>query len=114
MSISVSDLDQMLAKLNGLADVLRADPRPQQSPLDKSDPLAVQADACEFPLPSPLTIATLKETVDRKIENVGVLLQRARMHEQLPPDAQEAAEQENDLIEENYQTHESVYGLPRQ
>ena len=114
MSMSVADLEGLLAKLNHLARTLKTDTRPAERSLGKDDRLIGMAEECEFPLPSPLTINTLAETVDRKINNVQVLLERARMHEQLPPDAQEAAEQEYDLPEENLRTHESVYGLRRE
>lgn len=103
MSISVAQLEQLQIKLHNLADRLRADMRPEDKQLEEDDPLVASAKECEFPLPSPLTVATLLSTVRRKADNVQVLLARARMHEDLPPDAQAAAEQEDNLIEKNYQ-----------
>ena len=51
------------------------------------------AEACELMLPQPLTLATLAEAARHKIDNVQVLLARAREHESLPPEAQLAADE---------------------
>lgn len=114
MSISVKQLETLLSKLHNLASTLENDARSPQSVLRNDDRLVTLADECEFPLPRPLTIENMKATVGKKIDNVHVLLDRARMHQQLPLDAQDAADQEDDLIEQNYTRHESVYGLRRE
>jgi hypothetical protein len=49
--------------------------------------------ACELMLPQPLTAATLAQAARHKIDNVQVLLARAREHEKLPPEAQLAADE---------------------
>ncbi|HEV2611037.1 MAG TPA: hypothetical protein VGU61_12280 [Noviherbaspirillum sp.] len=103
MSISVSQLEGLSDKLHRLSERLRSDRRPAGTALGENDPLVAAANDCDFLLPSPLTIDTLSATVEKKIGNVAVLLERARMHEQLPPDAQAAAEEENVLMDEDYQ-----------
>jgi hypothetical protein len=103
MSISVSQLEGLSDKLHRLSERLRSDRRPSDTALGESDPLVAEANDCEFLLPSPLTIDTLSATVQKKLDNVAVLLERSRMHEELPPDAQAAAEEENVLMDEDYQ-----------
>lgn len=63
-------------------------------------------------LPSPLTLGSLAETVDRKIANVGVLLDRARTHEDLPESAQMAADQEYLMTEDDYRYGKREQGRP--
>lgn len=98
MVISVAQLETLLNKLQSLQQRLKNTDRSPSSELTESDPLVQAANECDFILPSPLTINTLQETVDRKIDNVLVLLERARQHEELPPDVQMAAEHEDILI----------------
>jgi hypothetical protein len=101
MSISVQRLEELLDRLRNLERRLQASSRPADSPLAPDDPLVQLANDCEFFLPSPLCIATLAPTVERKIENVMVLLERARQREEIPADAQAAAENEDNLVLEN-------------
>jgi len=103
MSISSVQLEALSDNLHRLAGLLQADSRPADTELSRTDPLVVAAENCDFILPSPLTTKTLAATVQKKIENVAVLLERSLMHESLPPEAQAAAEEENKYIEENYQ-----------
>jgi hypothetical protein len=102
MSISVAKLETLSDKLHRLADRLRAERRLPTGALSEEDPLVTAAKDCEFLLPVPLTIDTLSTTVQKKIENVAVLLERARMHQDLPTDAQTAAEEEIVLMDEDY------------
>lgn len=108
MSISVAQLEALSDKLHRLAGRLHADRRPADSALGENDPLVAAANDCQFLLPSPLTIDTLSATVQKKLNNVAVLLERARMHQDLPPDAQAAAEEENMLMGEDYQDDASA------
>lgn len=102
MAISTRRLEELLSALNALKARLDADGRGADAPIPEDDPLLRMAQACEFPLPAPPTRRNLAEEVARKIDNVGVLMQRARAHEALPEDAREAADQENSLIEQDY------------
>jgi len=102
MSISSITLNALSENLHRLANLLEADPRPTTMALQNTDPLIVAANACDFALPNPLTLETLSTTVEKKIANVAVLLERSLMHESLPPEAQAAAEEENKYIEEDY------------
>ena len=102
MSISVAQLETLSDQLHRLAERLQADRRPREQTLDGGDPLIAAANDCDFLLPSPLTIETLSATVQKKIDNVAVLLDRARMHASLPEEAQAAAEEENMLMDEDY------------
>jgi hypothetical protein len=72
------------------------------TPLADDSALVQAAKGCEFMLPETLTIGSLRETVDRKIANVSVLLERARKHDDLPTSAQTAAEQEYTATEDDY------------
>ena len=110
MSISVARLESLSGKLHHLAERLRADHRAAGSALGENDPLVAAANECDFLLPSPLTIDTLSATVQKKLDNVAVLLERARMHQELPPDAQAAAEEENVLMDKDYQGDEATPG----
>jgi hypothetical protein len=100
--MQVSKLEELSARLHRLRDQLGAAPSDDQ-PLEEGDQLVRAARACEFMLPERLTVASLRETVDHKIETVGVLLERARKHEALPDEAQLVADQEYTATEEDYE-----------
>lgn len=102
MSISSVQLQALSQNLHRLASKIEADERPVPTELGNADALVVAAQACDFLLPSPLTLETLAATVQKKLDNVAVLLERSLMHESLPPQAQAAAEEENKYIEEDY------------
>ena len=102
MAISTAQLEQMNDRLQALRLSLARHEQSPDSPISPNDPLAQMALACEFPLPSPLTARSLAEEVDRKIANVGVLMERSRQHESLPPEMRAAADQENQMMVEDY------------
>jgi hypothetical protein len=78
----------------GLRNALRLIDRDEGDDAVRADHPAVQAaQACELMLPEPLTMTALAEAIRHKIETVQVLLDRARAHEALPPDAQLAADE---------------------
>ncbi|GAC1423871.1 MAG: hypothetical protein NVSMB6_24960 [Burkholderiaceae bacterium] len=104
MSISTAQLHVLHQKLRRVAESLRDDRRGASVPLEAIDPQVTAAQACDFLLPSPLTLATLRDTVQKKMDNVAVLLERATMHEALPADARTAAEEDNVFMEANYDT----------
>lgn len=91
--MQVSELEQLDARLHQLRDRLRSEPHAERV-LGMDDALVKAALACEFMLPETLTVHTLSDTVERKIGNVQLLLERARSHENLPESAQIAAGQE--------------------
>lgn len=91
--MQVSELELLDLRLHRLRDRLRSEPHGQRM-LDMDDPLVRSALECEFMLPETLTVRNLADTVDRKIGNVRLLLERARSHEALPESAQIAAGQE--------------------
>lgn len=91
--MQVSELEQLDARLHSLRDRLRAETHGERV-LVMEDPLVKAALECEFMLPETLTVRNLAETVERKIGNVQLLLERARSHEALPEAAQIAAGQE--------------------
>lgn len=91
--MQVSELEQLDARLRRLRDRLRSEAHAERL-LGKDDALVQAAQECEFMLPEPLTVRNLAATVERKIDNVQLLLQRARSHEELPESAQIAAGQE--------------------
>lgn len=95
-SIQLEKLEQ------GLREVLRLLEREERgaAALGADHPAVQAADACELMLPEPLTAATLAKAARHKIDNVQVLLARAREHEKLPPVAQLAAD-EGYLLDEN-------------
>ncbi|NEX63945.1 hypothetical protein [Noviherbaspirillum galbum] len=97
----VKDLESLSSRLHQLLNDLRRSGTGNDAPLGVDDPLVAAARDCEFMLPSPLNARTLSETVERKIENVNVLLERARRHESLPEEAQIAADQEYLATEED-------------
>ena len=101
MAISTGQLEQMQQKLTALKSRLQQE-RGQDQPIAMDNPLVAMANACEFPLPATLTARTLAEEVERKLENVTVLMARAREHESLPPEMRAAADQENPMMVEDY------------
>jgi hypothetical protein len=94
-------LEELSGRLYRLRDQINDVALPDHTPLDESSALVQAARECEFMLPEPLTVATLAETVNHKIDNVNVLLERARKHEALPQAAQVAADQEYTVTEED-------------
>jgi hypothetical protein len=98
MSISAAQLEHLLDKLENLTSQLHSSSKPSQAELAHDDPLVELANECEFMLPSPLTASNLLETAERKINNVLVLLERAKQHQEIPPDAQLAADNEDTLV----------------
>jgi hypothetical protein len=116
----VKDLEDLSSRLHQLQQQLQQQMRQQpqsaetrQRPLRQDDPLVEAARECDFMLPSELTVETLAETVDKKIETVKILLDRARRHESLPEDAQVAADQdylasEEDLAAEHQSRQEDT------
>lgn len=115
--MQVSDLEELSARLHRLRERLQATSMPRHEPLPSGNALVQAATECKFMLPSPLTIASLADTVDRKIATVAVLLERAKTHENLPESAQMAADQEYLMTEADYafgkreqHVQDSVYG----
>lgn len=98
MALSIAQLERLLSKLENLTAQLRSSSKPAESVLTHDDPLVELANDCEFMLPSPLTVTTLLETAERKIDNVHLLLERARQNQDIPLDAQLAADNEDTLI----------------
>ncbi len=98
MSLSTAQLEHLLDKLEGLTAQLRAAGKPAATELAQDDPLVRSANECDFMLPSPLTTASLLETAERKINNVLLLLERARQNQDIPLDAQLAADNEDTLV----------------
>lgn len=101
--MQVSKLEELSARLRRLRDQLGAGALSDDKPLEEGDELVRAARACEFMLPERLTVASLRETVDHKIETVDVLLERARKHEAMPDEAQLVADQEYTATEEDYE-----------
>ncbi|SMP78272.1 hypothetical protein [Noviherbaspirillum suwonense] len=102
MAISTAQLDEMHDRLQALKQSLAGRDQSPDMPMAEDDPLAAMALDCEFPLPSPLTARTLAAEVDRKLDNVAVLMDRAQQHEALPPEMRAAADQENSMLVEDY------------
>lgn len=100
--MELTTLEALSARLHRLRTQLDAAGVGRNEPLSENHPLVQAATACEFMLPRPLTIASLSDTVDRKIGNVTVLLERAREHADLPEAAQVAADQEYMPTDETY------------
>ena len=88
-----SRLEQLEQGLRNVLRLIERDETRQSGELAREHPAARAAEECEVMLPEPLTLAALFETVHHKIDTVQVLLTRAREHEQLPPDAQLAADE---------------------
>lgn len=99
MSLSIAQLERLQDRLQQLTTQLRSTGKPPHMELTADDPLVELANECEFMLPSPLTAASLLETAERKIDNVLVLLERARQNQEIPLDAQLAADNEDTLIQ---------------
>lgn len=99
MTLSRNQLETWLARLEDLASRLRHDARPDDHALAHTDPLVAIANTCEFPLPSPLTIATLRQTVQRKIENAILLSERRHAQQELPVEVCAANDQEDMFVE---------------
>jgi hypothetical protein len=99
--MEASKLEALSARLLQLREQLGAASLPSDAPLDQGNPLVQAARECEFMLPERLTVRTLADTVDKKIDTVKVLLARARKHEDLPEAAQVAAEQEYTMTKED-------------
>ena len=82
----------------GLHQVLRLIERDEtgaaaSSQLSADHPAVVAAGQCELMLPEQLTAQSLAAAARHKIDNLQVLLARAREHESLPPEAQLAADE---------------------
>lgn len=106
--MQVSELEQLDARLHALRDRLREQARAERV-LAMDDPLVKAALECEFMLPETLTVHNLADTVERKIGNVRLLLERARSHESLPEAAQIASGQEYMAGMEDYR---AAHGQP--
>lgn len=100
--MQVSQLEKIAEQLRSLKARLENIPGSSEQSLQEDSEYVRAAQECDFMLPSPLTLGTLSETVDRKLQNVAVLMERARNHESLPEDAQVAAEQEYTMSDEDY------------
>jgi hypothetical protein len=98
MSMSIAQLEHLLDKLETLSKQLRLSSKPAEMELAHDDPLVKMAKECDFMLPNPLSTANLLETTERKINNVLVLLERAKQHQDIPSDARLAADNEDTLI----------------
>ncbi|AVR97228.1 hypothetical protein [Pseudoduganella armeniaca] len=99
----------------GLREVLRLLERDESggAALPAEHPAVEAADACELMLPQPLTATTLAQAARHKIDNVQVLLARAREHEKLPPEAQLAADEGYLVGEEDIATQRDDSSMPR-
>ena len=93
MTLSSNQLETLLASR------LPQDARPDDYALPHTDPLVATANTDEFPLPSPLTIATLRETVQRKIENAILLPERIHPQQELPAEVRAANDHEDMFVE---------------
>ncbi len=98
--MQVSDLEELSVRLQRVREQLANISEDKQLTHDSA--VVQAAKACEFMLPATLTVRSLSETVDRKIANVVVLLERARRHEALPEAAQVAAVQGYAADREDY------------
>lgn len=105
--MQVAQLEELAERLRSLKTQLQQHSGSLDQPLKEDSDIVEAARECDFMLPAPLTLRTLSETVDRKIENVAVLTERARKHESLPEDAQAAAEQEYTMSDEDYALNHS-------
>lgn len=98
-----SKLEQLEQGLRQALQLVERDETGARGEIEPGHPAARAAEACELMLPEPLTLASLGEAIRHKIDTVHVLLDRARAHEKLPPDAQLAADEgyltsEDDLL----------------
>lgn len=99
--MQVCKLEELSERLHRLRDQLDTTSLIRSTPLDKGDKFVQAAMECEFMLPQKLTVGSLADKVNNKIENVKVLLERARKHEDLPDAAQTAAEQGYNVNEDD-------------
>jgi len=95
MSLSVVQLESLLAGLTDLRDRLERCEKSGDALLNEQDPLVQSAKSCEFMLPSVLSVDNLRDTTQKKIGNVEALLERARENEGLAPEARFAADNED-------------------
>lgn len=106
--MQVAQLEEIAERLRSLKSSLQNFSGSPEHPLNQDSEYVQAAKDCDFMLPSPLTLGTLSETVERKLQNVAVLLDRARKHESLPEDAQAAAEQEYTMSDEDYSLNHAL------
>jgi hypothetical protein len=99
--MQVNELEELAARLDRLRKRLDA-ASPADTPLPEDSPLVQAARECEFMLPPSLSVRTLSETVDRKIANVSLLLERAKKQEDLSIEAPAADEQDYIFTEDDY------------
>jgi hypothetical protein len=102
LTMQVAQLEEIAERLRSLKSRLQNLSGSPEQPLNADSEYVQAAKECDFMLPSPLTLGTLSETVERKLQNVSILMERARSHESLPEDAQAAAEQEYTMSDEDY------------
>jgi hypothetical protein len=88
-----SRLEQLEHGLRHALQLIERDETGARGTIQPDHPAAWAAQQCELMLPENLTLATLAEAIRHKIDTVHVLLDRARAHEQLPPEAQLAADE---------------------
>jgi hypothetical protein len=99
--MQVSELEELSARLGRLRERLD-ETSPADTPLSESSPLLQAARECDFMLPPTLTVRTLSETVDRKIANVSVLLERAKKQKDLSAEVPAAEAQDYMFTEDDY------------
>lgn len=100
--MQVAQLEELADRLLSLKSRLQDVSGSKEQALDEGSELVRAAKECDFMLPTPLTLSTLSDTVERKLQNVAILTERARKHESLPEEAQIAAEQEYMMSDEDY------------
>jgi hypothetical protein len=88
-----SKLEQLEQGLRHALQLVERDETGAQGVIAQTHPAARAAESCELMLPEVLTLESLGEAIRHKIDTVHVLLERARAHEKLPPDAQLAADE---------------------
>ena len=86
-------LEQLEQGLHDVLHLIGSDKGDANAPLQADHPAVRAANACELMLPETLTLATLAGSARHKIDNVQVLMTRAREHESLAPDVQLAADE---------------------
>jgi len=90
------DIESLIRRLRDLLRMLRGregDDAGRHRPLAQDDPAVRLARDCELMVPEGATPATLAEAAQRRIATAEVLLERARGHQSLPPEARLAAEE---------------------
>lgn len=107
--MQVAQLEDLAERLHALKRRLDDHSGSSEQPLDGNSEFVQAAQECDFMLPTPLTVHSLSETVAKKLENVAVLMERARKHESLPEEAQIAAEQEYMMSDEDYALNHSEH-----